>query len=698
MGGNVSRLGNIFEDVAVKAPCRAATTANIVLSGLQTVDTVALAEGDRVLVWKQTDTTTNGIYQASSGNWIRTADASKNTDFVTGTMVFITGGAANGSQIFEMRTADAPVVIGTSLLVFAPFFSVAVIQPEFINGTFLTFLDSHGNQLIAPVNLLGAEGPSGAARYFLTRAQAQGSVIDPTLAFITIARYATASLLAPATYVVNGTVLPFTDAGGTVWGINVSGPFDIRWAGGGAGNGAADVAAFNAAMASSATPVIRIPAGTTIDLSSGSFLFTNYGSWIVGDEQRSSIILFNPATAAALFTWYKAGDLGGGIYGCGISDVTISSSNAVAKTIFTVINSSFFQIRRCLLLNISDPAGQSIGLVYKGRNWLTVSDCNFECDNPVFLSLNPERAAWGLEDGDYLTFERNQLACLAAAAGCYQVGDGCNITNWSDTDSDWALGRYGVLNTDSTASLTSYTWRFTGIRREQEQGVGPTVFAIQRSVEPLRDLHIEDCYTGSTLFDLSGVERVDIVDSTVSINNIPLGIADATVARLKWSNLFCQAGNTVSLAGQTLVRGREMMGGTTIAPIYCDATYTNAPEGTIEWIGAPSASNNRLGLWRASANVPVFTGANQFNLLPWSLYAVQLAEIRVMAPGINGIATFVIGQTPPNGCAVLVGQTNFAVDGAAGHLSVFHFDDTSVGIVNHLAGSAPVAVEVLFTI
>ena len=41
--------------VAVKAPCRVATTANITLSGTQTVDGVALAVRDRVLVKNQTN-------------------------------------------------------------------------------------------------------------------------------------------------------------------------------------------------------------------------------------------------------------------------------------------------------------------------------------------------------------------------------------------------------------------------------------------------------------------------------------------------------------------------------------------------------------------------------------------------------------------------------------------------------------------
>jgi hypothetical protein len=43
-------------DLAIKAPARVATTgSNITLSGLQTIDGIALAAGDRVLVKDQTD-------------------------------------------------------------------------------------------------------------------------------------------------------------------------------------------------------------------------------------------------------------------------------------------------------------------------------------------------------------------------------------------------------------------------------------------------------------------------------------------------------------------------------------------------------------------------------------------------------------------------------------------------------------------
>ncbi|CAD7044729.1 hypothetical protein REJC140_03859 [Pseudorhizobium endolithicum] len=51
-----------------REPCRVATMGNISLQGLQTIDDVALAVSDRVLVKDQTDQRENGIYLAFGGS------------------------------------------------------------------------------------------------------------------------------------------------------------------------------------------------------------------------------------------------------------------------------------------------------------------------------------------------------------------------------------------------------------------------------------------------------------------------------------------------------------------------------------------------------------------------------------------------------------------------------------------------------
>lgn len=113
------RTNAVSGSVGLKAPCRVATTANITLSGLQTVDAVALADGDRVLVKNQTTTSENGIYVARESAWERAADCDATGDLVTGTLVLVTAGTASALKLFRCSTSDSEIVIGTDAIAFA---------------------------------------------------------------------------------------------------------------------------------------------------------------------------------------------------------------------------------------------------------------------------------------------------------------------------------------------------------------------------------------------------------------------------------------------------------------------------------------------------------------------------------------------------------------------------------------------------
>jgi len=112
------RLNGLASSAPIKVPCDAATTAAITLSGLQTVDGVVLASGDRVLVKNQADSADNGIYVADTGDWNRAKDFDGNLDVVNGTICTVTGGTTNGSTGWRVECTTDPAVIGTTDITF----------------------------------------------------------------------------------------------------------------------------------------------------------------------------------------------------------------------------------------------------------------------------------------------------------------------------------------------------------------------------------------------------------------------------------------------------------------------------------------------------------------------------------------------------------------------------------------------------
>jgi hypothetical protein len=113
----VDRLSGINGSLGIKAPCKAATIANITLSGEQTVDGIACVDGDRVLVKAQTSGAENGVYTVSTGNWERAKDFDGDRDVVSGTSVFVTNGTINTPDHYWISTPN-PIVIGTTALSF----------------------------------------------------------------------------------------------------------------------------------------------------------------------------------------------------------------------------------------------------------------------------------------------------------------------------------------------------------------------------------------------------------------------------------------------------------------------------------------------------------------------------------------------------------------------------------------------------
>jgi len=111
------RLQGFDIGVAVKPACTVASTGNLTLSAAQTVDGVAVGNGERVLVKDQTDASENGIYIADSSTWLRSKDFDGSRDAIPGTLLWVDRGTANAGSLWvaESSSTATSISIGSSI-------------------------------------------------------------------------------------------------------------------------------------------------------------------------------------------------------------------------------------------------------------------------------------------------------------------------------------------------------------------------------------------------------------------------------------------------------------------------------------------------------------------------------------------------------------------------------------------------------
>ena len=118
-----SYVDGVAEGLDVKSSVRVATTANITLNDTQTVDTIVLSAGDRVLVKNQTTGSENGIYLVvAGGTWTRTSDFNTSSE-LKGAFSFVEEGSQTGTGFVCLNTGTTN--IGTDAITFTQFTSAA---------------------------------------------------------------------------------------------------------------------------------------------------------------------------------------------------------------------------------------------------------------------------------------------------------------------------------------------------------------------------------------------------------------------------------------------------------------------------------------------------------------------------------------------------------------------------------------------
>lgn len=114
-----------------KNSVRVTTTANITLSGAQTIDGVSVIAGDRVLVKNQSSALENGLYLCASGAWTRTVDMDSWAE-VPGAIVSVQEGTTLADTIW-ISTANLGGTLETTAITWTnPFSGIGLTTSNFV--------------------------------------------------------------------------------------------------------------------------------------------------------------------------------------------------------------------------------------------------------------------------------------------------------------------------------------------------------------------------------------------------------------------------------------------------------------------------------------------------------------------------------------------------------------------------------------
>jgi hypothetical protein len=113
---NKAYVDSVAAGLDIKPSVAAASTANLTLSGEQTIDGV-LTSTSRVLVKNQSTASQNGIYVSAAGAWSRAADMASGSN-AAGAFTFVEAGSVNAGRGYVVSSG---AVVGTDALVWTQF-------------------------------------------------------------------------------------------------------------------------------------------------------------------------------------------------------------------------------------------------------------------------------------------------------------------------------------------------------------------------------------------------------------------------------------------------------------------------------------------------------------------------------------------------------------------------------------------------
>ena len=184
-----SYVDSVAQGLDPKASCIVATTANITLSGLLTIDGVTVAAGNRVLVKNQTAPAENGIYVVSSTAWSRASDMDTWAE-VPNAFTFVEQGTLQHDTGW-VCTSNAGGTIDVTPITFVQFSGAGTYSA----GTGLTLTGSEFSITNTAVSA-GSYGSASSVGTFTVNAQGQLTAAASTTIDITLSQVSDAGTMA----------------------------------------------------------------------------------------------------------------------------------------------------------------------------------------------------------------------------------------------------------------------------------------------------------------------------------------------------------------------------------------------------------------------------------------------------------------------------------------------------------------------
>jgi hypothetical protein len=236
------------------------------------------------------------------------------------------------------------------------------------------------------------------------------------------------------------------------------------------GDGVTDDSDAFQAAADLGNTLILIPSGTF--KLTRPILMSKDNTAFRGEGPYSTTILFAPSTnGASAFKWQKPTNVR--MWGGGVKDLAFSDGHnpTYDKTAIEFIDASGFHIENVHTYPWGSTTTNSIGILGRGRELITIDRCQIEADRPVVFWENPYFPGIDLDQSSII---RSQIYCNPGGQNaCIEFRGAMDVTDVTIRDSGLALGRYGIaFFGEGMPGVVSQNIVIDRVKHEQMQGEG----------------------------------------------------------------------------------------------------------------------------------------------------------------------------------------------------------------------------------